>query len=101
MYGNLIVEMAQVAEQEHMRDALMAQASAQARRARRRELRPGRIGRAWTAFWAPRDIVDVDARAEHMLHAELEAAQRDLEVRHPPHRLPFDVWCPRRGIVVG
>jgi hypothetical protein len=63
MYGNLIVEMAQVAEQEHMRDALMAHASAEARRARRRELGPGRIGRAWTAFWAPRDVVLVYRRA--------------------------------------
>jgi hypothetical protein len=71
MYGNLIVEMAQVAEQEHMRDALMAQASAQARRARRRELRPGRIGRAWTAFRAPRDVVLVYRRAADGAPADL------------------------------
>jgi len=57
MYGALIVEMAQVAEQEHMQQALMARARAQARRERRRQLGPGRIPRAWTAFWAPRDVV--------------------------------------------
>jgi hypothetical protein len=71
MYGNLIVEMAQVAEQEHMRDALMAQARAEARRARRRELGPGRIGRAWTAFRAPRDAVLVYRRAADGAPADL------------------------------
>lgn len=71
MYGNLIVEMAQVAEQEHMREALMARARAQARRARRRELRPGRIGRAWTAFRAPRDVVLVYRRAADNAPADL------------------------------
>src|ERR1035441_4395324 len=55
MYGALIIELAQVAEQEHMQEALMARARAQARRERRRQLGPGRIARAWTAFWAPRD----------------------------------------------
>ncbi len=57
MYGALIVELAQIAEQEHMQQALMARARAEARRERRRQLRPGRIARAWTAFWAPRDVV--------------------------------------------
>ena len=71
MYGNLIVEMAQVAEQEHMQEALMARARAQARRARRRELRPGRIGRAWTAFRAPRDVVLVYRRAADDAPADL------------------------------
>jgi hypothetical protein len=63
MYGALIIELAQVAEQEHMQEALMARARAQARRERRRQLGPGRIARAWTAFWAPRDVILVYRRA--------------------------------------
>jgi len=67
----MIVELAQVAEQEHMRDALMAQARAQARRERRRVQRPGRIGRAWKAFWAPPDVVLVFNRAGDGVPADL------------------------------
>jgi hypothetical protein len=57
MYGAQLVEMAQVAEQEHMLDNVMAQARAQERREARRLLGPGRVSRAWSAFWAPRDVV--------------------------------------------
>lgn len=57
MYGLALVEMAQVAEQEHMREAVMARARAQARRERRRLRGPGRAARAWSAFWAPRNSV--------------------------------------------
>jgi len=57
MYGLALVEMAQVAEQEHMREATMARARAQARRERRLVRGPGRAARAWTAFWAPRNVV--------------------------------------------
>jgi hypothetical protein len=71
MYGALIVEMAQVAEQEHMQEALMARARAQARRERRRQLGPGRIARAWIAFWAPRDVVLVYRRAGDGAPADL------------------------------
>ena len=54
MYGSQLREMSQVAEQEHMQYAIMARARAQERRERRRILGPGRVARAWTAFWAPR-----------------------------------------------
>jgi hypothetical protein len=58
MYApQLIIEMAQVAEQEHMRAAVMARTRAQARRAERELRGPGRLARAWAAFWAPRDFV--------------------------------------------
>lgn len=57
MYGLTIVEMAHVAEQEHMREAIMARARAQARRERRQLRGPGRASRAWAAFWAPRELV--------------------------------------------
>jgi hypothetical protein len=57
MYGLALIEMAHIAEQEHMREAVMARARAQARRERRRMLGPGRIARAWAAFWAPREVV--------------------------------------------
>jgi hypothetical protein len=57
MYGLALIEMTHVAEQEHLRGAMMAQVRAQARRERRRLLGPGRTARAWTAFWAPRDFV--------------------------------------------
>jgi hypothetical protein len=63
MYGAQLVEMAQVAEQEHMLENVMAQCRAQERREARRRLGPGRVSRAWTAFWAPRDIVVVYRRA--------------------------------------
>jgi hypothetical protein len=71
MYGALIVELAQVAEQEHMQAALMARARAQARSERRRQLGPGRVARAWTAFWAPRDVVLVYRRAGDGAPADL------------------------------
>ena len=71
MYGNLITEMAQVAEQEHMQQAILARARAQARRERRRIMGPGRIARAWTAFWAPRDVVMVFRRAGDSAPADL------------------------------
>ncbi|MHB8538095.1 MAG: hypothetical protein ACYDCS_08760 [Candidatus Dormibacteria bacterium] len=71
MYGSLIVEMAQVVEQEHMQRALMARAGAQARRARRRQLGPGRIGRARAAFWAPRGVIPVDRRVADGAPADL------------------------------
>jgi hypothetical protein len=57
MYGPQLIEMAQVAEQEHMRAALMARTRAQERRAERALLGPGRLSRAWSAFWAPRAVV--------------------------------------------
>jgi hypothetical protein len=63
MYGSQLREMAQVAEQEHMRNALMGRARAQQRRERRRILGPGRVARAWAAFWAPRGAVLVSRRA--------------------------------------
>jgi hypothetical protein len=59
MYGPQLIEMAQVAEQEHMRSALMARTRAQERRAARALRGPGRLARAWTAFWAPRGAVFV------------------------------------------
>ena len=71
MYGALITEMAQVAEQEHMQEAMMARARAEARRERRRRLGPGRAARAWTAFWAPRDMVLVYRRAGDAAPADL------------------------------
>jgi len=63
MYGPQIREMAMVAEQEHMQRALMARTLAQQRREMRELRGPGRLGRAWAAFWAPRDFVLVP-RAE-------------------------------------
>jgi hypothetical protein len=59
MNGPQLIEMAQVAEQEHMMNAVMARARAQ----QRRQLGPGRVARAWTAFWAPRDVQVVFRRA--------------------------------------
>jgi urease accessory protein UreF len=67
----MLMEMAQVAEQEHMRNALMARALAQERRERRRRMGPGRFARAWTAFWAPRDVVVVYRRAADGAQADL------------------------------
>jgi hypothetical protein len=52
MYGDRLYEMAQVAEQEHMQKTVMARARAQARRERRKMLGPGRVARAWAAFWS-------------------------------------------------
>jgi hypothetical protein len=63
MYGLTIIEMAHVVEQEHMRDAIMARAAHEARREARRQRGPGRLGRAWAAFWAPRDFVLVSRAA--------------------------------------
>jgi hypothetical protein len=71
MYGAQLVEMAQVAEQEHMLDNLMVRASAQERREARRRLGPGRISRAWSAFWAPRGVVVIYRRASDGAPADL------------------------------
>jgi hypothetical protein len=57
MYGLALIEMTHVAEQEHLREATTARLRAQARRERRCLLGPGRTARAWTAFWAPRELV--------------------------------------------
>jgi hypothetical protein len=56
MYGPQLIEMAQVAEQEHMLRAVMARTRAQQRREMRQLRGPGRFARAWTAFWAAGDI---------------------------------------------
>jgi hypothetical protein len=56
MYGQLL-ELAEIAEQEHMRAAMMARARRQARQERRQRRGPSRTARAWSAFWAPRDFV--------------------------------------------
>jgi hypothetical protein len=71
MNGPQLIEMAQVAEQEHMMNAVMARARAEERRERRRRLGPGRVARAWTAFWAPRDVVVVYRRASDGAPADL------------------------------
>ena len=63
MNGPLLIEMAHITEQEHMLNAIMARACAEARRERRRQLGPGRLARAWKAFWGPRDMVLVSRRA--------------------------------------
>jgi hypothetical protein len=70
MNGPQLLEMAQVAEQEHMMSAVMARARAQQRRGRRL-LGPGRVARAWTAFWAPRDVVLVYRRAGDGVPADM------------------------------
>ncbi len=71
MYGAQLVEMARVAEQEHLRAAVIARARAQARWERRSLLGPGRVARAWAAFWAPRDTVLVFRRAADGAVADL------------------------------
>jgi hypothetical protein len=71
MYGPQLLEMAQVAEQEQMMNAVMAQARAQQRRELRRQLGPGRVARAWTAFWAPRDVELVYRRTGDRAPADL------------------------------
>jgi hypothetical protein len=71
MYGPQLLEMAQVAEQEHMMNAVMARARAQQRRELRRQLGPGRVARAWTAFWAPRGVELVYRRAGDGAPADL------------------------------
>jgi hypothetical protein len=71
MNGPQLIEMAQVAEQEHMMNAVMARARAQQRRERRRQLGPGRVARAWTAFWAPRGVVVVYRRVSDSAPADL------------------------------
>ncbi len=47
------------------------------------------------------EIGDVDARADHVLEAELEAGQHDLEILHHPHRLALDVGRQGLAVVVG
>jgi CHASE1-domain containing sensor protein len=71
MYGTQLIEMAQVAEQEHMQAAIMARARAQARIERRRMLGPGRFARAWAAFWASGDMVAVQRRTADSGPADL------------------------------
>jgi hypothetical protein len=71
MYGAQLVEMAQVAEQENMLENVMAQCRAQQRREARRRLGPGRVSRAWSAFWAPRDVVVTFRRAGDGVPADL------------------------------
>jgi hypothetical protein len=71
MYGAQLVEMAQVAEQEHMLENVMARCRAQQRREARRLLGPGRVSRAWSAFWAPRDVVVIYRRAGDGVPADL------------------------------
>jgi hypothetical protein len=71
MYGAQLVEMAQVAEQEHMLENVMAHCRAQERREARRNLGPGRISRAWSAFWAPRDVVVTYRRSGDGVPADL------------------------------
>jgi hypothetical protein len=71
MNGPELMEMAQVAEQEHMMNAVMARARAQQRRERRRQLGPGRVARAWKAFRAPRDAVLVSRGAKDGAPADL------------------------------
>jgi hypothetical protein len=71
MYGAQLVEMAQVAEQEHMLENVMSRSRAQQRRVARRHLGPGRVSRAWSAFWAPRDVVLIYRRAGDGAPADL------------------------------
>lgn len=71
MYGPQLIEMAQVAEQEHMQAAIMARARAQARIERRRMLGPGRLARAWAALWAAGDMMPVQRRAADSGPADL------------------------------
>ena len=54
MYGAQLIEMAQVAEQEHMQAAIMARARAQARRARRRARSGTRRAGVDSVLGAPR-----------------------------------------------
>jgi hypothetical protein len=63
MNGPQLIEMAQVAEQEHMMNAVMARARAQQRREDRRRRGPGRVARAFAAFRAPGDAELVHGRA--------------------------------------
>jgi hypothetical protein len=63
MYGPQLREMAMISEQEHMQKAIMARTLAQQRREMRELRGPGRFGRAWKAFWAPRDFVLVPRTA--------------------------------------
>jgi hypothetical protein len=55
MYGPQLIEMAHVAEQEHMLRAMMARTRAEQRREMRQLRGPGRFVRAWAAFWASGD----------------------------------------------
>jgi hypothetical protein len=71
MNGPQLIEMAQVAEQEHMMNAVMARARAQQRRERRRRRAPGRVARAWAAFRAAGDVEVVNRRAGDGAPADL------------------------------
>jgi hypothetical protein len=71
MNGAQLIEMARVMEQEHIQAAAVARARAEVLSERRRLLGPGRVGRAWAAFWAPRDMVLVHRRAADSAAADL------------------------------
>jgi len=53
----VMIELAHAAGEERMREARTARLQAQARCENRRLRGPGRTARAWTAFWAPREMV--------------------------------------------
>ena len=57
MNALVLIELTHAAEQERLREAMMAGVRAHARRENRRLRGPGRTARAWAAFWAPRDMV--------------------------------------------
>jgi muconolactone delta-isomerase len=63
MYGPQLIEMAQVAEQEHMHKAVVERARAQQRHEMQQLRGPGRFHRAWTAFWAAGDFGQVTRAA--------------------------------------
>ncbi len=65
MYGPQLIEMAQVAEQEHMLKAVMERTRAQQRREMRELRGPGRFARAWAAFWAAGDYGQASRVAAH------------------------------------
>jgi hypothetical protein len=52
----VLIELAHAAEEDKLRDAMSARVRAEARRETRRLRGPGRTARAWSAFWAPRDM---------------------------------------------
>jgi hypothetical protein len=69
MYGPQLIEMAQVAEQEHMLKALMERTRAQQRYEMRLLRGPGRLARAWAAFWAAGDFGQVTRAAASNGHS--------------------------------
>jgi hypothetical protein len=69
MYGPQLIEMAQVAEQEHMLRAKMARTRADQRYEMRLLRGPGRLARAWAAFWAAGDIGQATREAARNGHS--------------------------------